>query len=51
MSVYWILIKLQFIISFFLISTENPKAKCELYKDCITEHINRTLAGVSSIGL
>uniref|UniRef100_A0A8D0EGD6 Adhesion G protein-coupled receptor L4 n=1 Tax=Strix occidentalis caurina TaxID=311401 RepID=A0A8D0EGD6_STROC len=28
---------------------ENPKTKCELYKDCITEHINRTLAGVSSI--
>ncbi|KAF1660392.1 Adhesion G protein-coupled receptor L4, partial [Aptenodytes patagonicus] len=28
---------------------ENPKAKCELYKDCITEHINRTLAGISHL--
>nr|XP_025962299.1 adhesion G protein-coupled receptor L4 isoform X2 [Dromaius novaehollandiae] len=28
---------------------ENPKAKCELYKDCITEHINRTLTGISHL--
>uniref|UniRef100_A0A8B9ISR2 Adhesion G protein-coupled receptor L4 n=1 Tax=Amazona collaria TaxID=241587 RepID=A0A8B9ISR2_9PSIT len=28
---------------------ENPKAKCESYKDCITEHINRTLAGISHL--
>ncbi|NXN94763.1 AGRL4 protein, partial [Rhinopomastus cyanomelas] len=26
-----------------------PKAKCELYKDCITEHINRTLAEISHL--
>ncbi|KAJ7410124.1 hypothetical protein WISP_110911 [Willisornis vidua] len=28
---------------------ENPKAKCELFKDCITEHINRTLARISHL--
>ncbi|NXN15977.1 AGRL4 protein, partial [Indicator maculatus] len=28
---------------------ENPKAKCELSKDCITEHINRTLAAISHL--
>ncbi|KAI1236723.1 hypothetical protein IHE44_0014976 [Lamprotornis superbus] len=28
---------------------ENPKAKCELSKDCIAEHINRTLARISHL--
>ncbi|XP_053841670.1 adhesion G protein-coupled receptor L4 isoform X3 [Vidua macroura] len=28
---------------------ENPKAKCELFKDCIAEHINRTLARISHL--
>ncbi|KAM7046648.1 adhesion G protein-coupled receptor L4 isoform 2-T2 [Acridotheres tristis] len=28
---------------------ENPKAKCELSKDCIAEHINRTLARMSHL--
>ncbi|XP_041886326.1 adhesion G protein-coupled receptor L4 isoform X3 [Corvus kubaryi] len=28
---------------------ENPKAKCELFRDCIAEHINRTLARISHL--